>query len=293
MTLNQFEAKMHELTRSERRITNQILEMINLAMDRKFYLERGYPSLYEWLIGVFGYSESAAYRRIQAARLLREVPQAGEKLESGEVSLTSLAKAQSAIKACEKRTGLKISAVRKTAIVEKLEKKSSGDVELTLITELPEIASKLEADRKARLAIDLPTDVLEEINRAREILAHALPNATPAEIIAYITKFFLDRKDPLRKPNTAAVSQVGNSQPSASVRRLVLQRANGACEWKDPVTGKVCGSKYLVEIDHVQMRAMNGGHGPENLRCLCAAHNKYMSERNLGTEKANRWRRSE
>ncbi len=83
MTDQQIEMKLSDSVREERRMTNEILKLINLAEDRKLYLERGYPSLFAWLVGRFSYSEAAANRRIQAARLFGRFHRSNKKLHRG------------------------------------------------------------------------------------------------------------------------------------------------------------------------------------------------------------------
>ena len=68
-----------------------------------------------------------------------------------------------------------------------------------------------------------------------------------------------------------------------------MQKAKASCEFVDHTTGRVCGSTYQVEIDHIKPKAMGGTDEASNLRCLCRRHNLHMSEKNLG-EKANLWR---
>jgi hypothetical protein len=131
MANQELEHKLKSLTREERRITNEILHLIGLADERRLYLERGHPSLFEWLRS-YGYSEGAANRRMQAARVLRVVPQVSEKLASGEVNLTTLAKAQSLMRAQEKATGLQLSAQDKATAIAKIEGKSTEQTEREL-----------------------------------------------------------------------------------------------------------------------------------------------------------------
>ena len=94
----EFESNFKFKISQERKITNEILQMINQAEDRRIHLKRGFSSLFTWLVG-FGYSESAAYRRIEAARQIRAVPSIAEKLQTGELNLTTVTKARSAMKA--------------------------------------------------------------------------------------------------------------------------------------------------------------------------------------------------
>ncbi|MGE0525769.1 MAG: HNH endonuclease [Bdellovibrionales bacterium] len=76
---------------------------------------------------------------------------------------------------------------------------------------------------------------------------------------------------------------------SASVRRVVIQRAGGKCEYQDPVTGHRCESSYQLDADHIVPRALGGGNELSNLRCLCGVHNRLMAEIHLGGARANQW----
>ncbi|MBX3022747.1 MAG: HNH endonuclease, partial [Bdellovibrionales bacterium] len=73
-------------------------------------------------------------------------------------------------------------------------------------------------------------------------------------------------------------------------RRTVFQRAGGRCEYVDPRTGRVCGSTFQVQKDHIHPRALGGIDHPSNYRCLCGKHNRLMAEAALGEEWASAWR---
>jgi 5-methylcytosine-specific restriction endonuclease McrA len=50
---------------------------------------------------------------------------------------------------------------------------------------------------------------------------------------------------------------------------------NEGCQFKDSKTGKICGSKYFLQADHIKPRFAGGGNEPTNLRPLCSSHNQY------------------
>ena len=52
----------------------------------------------------------------------------------------------------------------------------------------------------------------------------------------------------------------------AAVRRHIWIRNRGRCTYRDPESGRCCGSRHLVQIDHVQPYAMGGSASAENLR---------------------------
>ena len=58
------------------------------------------------------------------------------------------------------------------------------------------------------------------------------------------------------------------------LKKEILKR-DQCCQFKDPKTGKICGSKYFLEIDHIQPRFLDGPHISDNLRVLCKNHNGF------------------
>ncbi len=285
MTNLEIDAEMTLSVKSERKITLHILELINLAERQRLPLERGFKDTYDWLIRGHGYSGGAANRRIQAARLLRDVPEVVPKVESGQVNLTTLWQAQKAIRAQQKTTGKKVSFSEKKMAIVKIEGKTSEVAERELNCLFPDGVKFSEKSVNKHngglgLYIELNSDEAAELNRSREVLSHALPGATLGQVIGRLAKEFNNRKDPLRKPHLVATPQRGTTQ----VRRNLVQVAGGACGFVDPLTKRVCGSRYQLEIDHIVPRALGGTDDPSNLRCLCRNHNQLMAEVELGRE---------
>ena len=61
----------------------------------------------------------------------------------------------------------------------------------------------------------------------------------------------------------------------ASVRREVWRRDGGCCSYVDPHSGRRCGSRFLLQLDHIVPFALGGSAEPGNLRLHCAAHNRF------------------
>ncbi|MBI5168086.1 MAG: hypothetical protein HZA61_01220, partial [Candidatus Eisenbacteria bacterium] len=74
--------------RRERSCTAEVVAHIAEVGARKLHLRAGYSSLRDWCIAALGLSEDAAYKRIQAARASRRVPQLLTMLQSGDLSLS-------------------------------------------------------------------------------------------------------------------------------------------------------------------------------------------------------------
>jgi 5-methylcytosine-specific restriction endonuclease McrA len=68
---------------------------------------------------------------------------------------------------------------------------------------------------------------------------------------------------------------------TAEVRRQVWRRDEGRCAWVGP-DGHRCGSRWRLEIDHLESAALGGPSTPENLRLACALcrsrHNAHYAD---------------
>ena len=82
--------RLKSLVEKERATTVEILLHLNEVERRKLCLSLGYPSLFEYCTRRLGYSNSAAGRRIHAARCIRDYPEVLELLERNEVRLSSV-----------------------------------------------------------------------------------------------------------------------------------------------------------------------------------------------------------
>ena len=59
-----------------------------------------------------------------------------------------------------------------------------------------------------------------------------------------------------------------------AVKREVWRRDQGCCSYVDPHSGRRCGSRYRLEIDHIVPFALGGPSELSNLRLHCRAHHK-------------------
>jgi hypothetical protein len=231
MTNQEIEMKLRDLVQQERRINNEILLLLNLADERKLYLEKGFSSLFDWLTRGFGYSSSAAYRRIESARMIRDVPDVVGKIESGSVNLTTLSRARCAIRAQEKISGKKLSKVQKAQVVGEIENKSAVQAEAALLSLFPQTAGTLKPERctvidekTSRVAVNLSHETLAQLERVKELLSHSIPDGNLAEVIGQLTEFFLKKNDPLIKPEVRRQVELNKGTAAASMERFCKKK---------------------------------------------------------------------
>jgi hypothetical protein len=67
----------------------------------------------------------------------------------------------------------------------------------------------------------------------------------------------------------------------AEVKRAVLQRDGARCAFID-AQGRRCSETGGLQFHHVDPYGRGGPHTAENVRLVCAAHNRYLAEREYG-----------
>src|SRR3989338_1658473 len=96
-----------KLAEEERKLTAQILHYLREVEARRLFAELWFASLLEFCVKHLRYSESGAYRRNSAMRLLRDIGIVGQAIARGDLSLSKAAKVQSFVQA-EKKEKQKI-----------------------------------------------------------------------------------------------------------------------------------------------------------------------------------------
>ncbi|MCB9026644.1 MAG: HNH endonuclease [Bdellovibrionaceae bacterium] len=211
-TINLKHLKDHELltqtldlVQKERHLLTQVLHHLKEVERRRLFSDLGYQSLFEYAVKELKYSEGQVGRRIQAMRLLKELPEIEKKIESGALSLTNISQAQAYFREVKKSAKSIKSATTKTEsnkifkasdkvkILENLENKSSREGQKILLQMLPEITLPKE---KERILSDNHTEIRFVVNQElknrlaelRSLLGAKGATMNMAELIEYMTK---------------------------------------------------------------------------------------------------------
>jgi 5-methylcytosine-specific restriction endonuclease McrA len=93
----------------------------------------------------------------------------------------------------------------------------------------------------------------------------------------------------LRNFTSDSEVRTGTNGPSASEvnwhsltpkRKKIILEKHSCCQFKNPATGRVCGSTFNLQVDHIHPKWDGGSNDPQNLRVLCRAHNQFRYELN-------------
>src|SRR5690606_3893855 len=191
----------------------------------RLFAKLGYSSLHKYLIHELGYSESAAFRRVQALKLVREVPESKEMIESGELTLTNIASVQTMLKGHD-------SEIKKQAI-NKVKKKTSSEAQDLLFKMVPDKEKKPRDIKKkvssthTRLSVTLSSTVMDKMEKVKAMTK----KYHNEELINYLLDLAIEQKE--KANNKKARKSKGSTNPrviTAKVKREVALRAKGVCE---------------------------------------------------------------
>ncbi|MEK2644273.1 HNH endonuclease [Bdellovibrio sp. BCCA] len=198
VTNSELLVRLEKLVRTERKITHLILCHINEVEARRLYAELGFDSMFKYLTKHLGYGEDSAYRRLQAARVLKQVPTVAEKLEEGSLNLTQLTQVQKCIKQ-EIKLGNKVDIHQTTQILEEIQNKSSFETqkylaqEFNLPIQIHEVI-KPQQDNSVRLEITFTEDQMKTLQQAKDLLSHVLPDGNWAELITLLAEKHIQKE---------------------------------------------------------------------------------------------------
>jgi hypothetical protein len=268
-----------KLRTSEREIQTEFLKYLAEIDARKLYLEIGFSGLFAMLTGYYGFSESAAFRRLNSMKALRDLPEAEVALKEGSVNLSTLSQMQSFAKKAE---------VDKAELFHRIKNKSQKECERLFAEIKPEVnlapdQTKALSPQHVELKVVVSPELLEKIEKIRNLRpGHS---GSYEEILHYMADQVLKQIDPAREPERKVTSPAkvdpDRRHPTAAQKREVYQR-DQTCTYVDPESGRRCGSQFAPQVDHEESYALGGPTEVENLRLLCAAHHQRETERLFG-----------
>ena len=331
--------KIKNLAEQERKITQDVIASIAEVDRRQLFLRMGYPSLYAYLTLEIRYSEGAAQRRIDAARLFHKVPEVLDESVQGSINLSQISKMQKAVRQIKKESGVAVSLALQKIVLENLENKNSVQSDLVLAKEFQieiktEEKKKTQRDESVRVELTFSKEEMKLLEEARALLSHKTGGNLKDTLIEMAKKTIHAHQPKVKTKgsagvlgvkvdveaktqqasakeirtaatastaatstatataataSTAATSTAATTTttstataavkspprwPTLKLKREILRRHQG-CQFKDPNTGKLCGSRFFLEVDHIRPRFVGGSNESENLRALCKNHNLF------------------
>jgi hypothetical protein len=268
----------------ERRAIAGVVKSLIPIIDEKLYVQEGYSSLFAFLTERCRYSEASAYRRIAAARVVKLKPESLEMLETGKLTLCSMAEMSKII-----------NQENAASLLEQTQGLSKRKTEALVAKQLPPAKVKRETIRKVAVTsllppvkTDNPTGSLFDQPQSR--IEPELPKAPETQLPPVVVtsySFLADQEfDDLlnqvilhtgckpvvellkttmrsflrdKRPKTEQMRpfNVGGRHIPKYVRQSVIERDEGQCCFVSE-NGIRCTSKAGLQIDHIAPFAKGG-----------------------------------
>ena len=278
-----------------RRLLGRLLVHLIEVEARRLDLRSACSSLFDFCVRRLGMSESEAFRRIDAARLVKRFPCLLEHLEQGHVNLTALLLLRDHF-TTDNVDELALAARGKTKrqLQELVAARAPKPDVMPTITELPPapLISSLPsappprpvptqlvplAPSRHRLELTVSDSIRDKLERARDLMSHCIPDGNLELVLERALDALLAKLE-MERP--------GGDIPRAT-RRDVFARDGERCTYTG-AHGNRCEARMRLEIDHVVPRARGGSNEASNLRLRCRLHNRLHAEQSFGREHVER-----
>jgi hypothetical protein len=141
----------------------------------------------------------------------------------------------------------------------------------------------------------------DKLAQAKALLGHREPGCDLGRVLELAVEtlhaqLLKERFGVGAKPRRPSDTSDRTRHVPKALRREVVARDGLSCAFVDPKTGRRCGSRDRLELQHHQPFARGGAHSPENISLFCKAHNAHAARLDFGSdhiEAAIRSRRSD
>jgi 5-methylcytosine-specific restriction endonuclease McrA len=316
LTSQELLSQTRSLVQKERVLTLQFLWHLKEIESRRLHLELGYSSLYAFVQEEYKYSSGSTHRRIESMRLLKECPEIQSDLLSGELTLTNVSQAAVFFKT-EAKAGNSLSMEQKTEIINELKGKSTREVERKLLAksskpqDVPKEQERAITENLTEYKFVANEELVKKLNELKNLMSHknlAQKNNQMSfqELVSAMADMTLKQ---LRKKNVISKrvekakatkakavktpapgwTQKRSRYISKAIRYQVFEKSKNACTFTSPLTGRVCGSKFLLELEHLVPFALGGENNLENLTVRCRSHNQHAAIKVFGMNKMEKY----
>ena len=209
ISTNELLASTKEAVGREKSAIHNVTRHFHEIDRRRAYLPK-YNSLYMMIRSEYGYAESVAQMRVDAVKLINQVPGVEQKLETGELSMTTAAQIQTFL-SLESRAHRPYSINAKIELVDACKGKSKIEVQREFVRRNPEMergdSIHPVSETRTRISTTVDNETLDNLNELKDLLAHTNPNMTLGDLLKRLAKDGLEKYSPLKKAERARKRQ--------------------------------------------------------------------------------------
>ena len=259
--------------REEKKLLHQILHLLQEVERRKLYCDHRCKSLFDYAVKILKYSEAEAYTRIAAMRLIKQIPEVEKDLQSGTLTLTNVAQAQSFFRRQESPLPL----AKKKSVMASLRNQPTRKAKKILSELAPQSDAATDrirtlADGRVEIRFALSDESYQRLRELKELVSKPGEDLSIEQLLVRLHERV---QEPPRAPRKQGVA-VANRSLTPAMKIAVKNRDGHRC--------KNCGSTKNLEIDHIQPKALGGSHHPDNLQTLCRPCNQRRAIKTFGLD---------
>jgi hypothetical protein len=298
---------VRELVSAERQLLTKILHHLREVERRRVHCDVGCGTLFDFAVKELKYSESQAGRRIQAMRLIKELPEVERKIEEGTLNLSHISQAQAFFRSEANGTPQQppkpTTPQRKREVLKLLENKSARDGQKALIeiggsVALPRERERVLCEDKSEVRFVMDQDLKQKFDDIRSYLGAVGHGGSFADFLRAMADTLLSllkikkfgRRRASRMGTQGVVTANGEGTPSRSLPatqrsvpraecispnpRYISPEVREAVWVRDKGACTGCGKRSILNFDHILPVASGGQSTIDNLRLLCFACNQ-------------------
>lgn len=177
--------------------TLRVLHHLREVDKRRLFSKLKYKSLLDYAEKRLGYPYDQAWRRIEAMRLIKEMPEIENKIADGTLNLTNIGYAQAAFKS-EAKKETPLCRDQKLDFLSQIENKSTRATQKLVAeqfgsdTLIRETVKPVSASL-SMLSVPVKDDFLEKLEELKGLLAHSQPGATTAELLDFAVRNAIEK----------------------------------------------------------------------------------------------------
>jgi hypothetical protein len=286
-------SQIARLATAERAATASLIAHLAEFYGRRLHESAGFSSLFTFCTEALGMSESEAYDRMKAAKVVRRYPAVLGMLASGHVSLTTIRLLSPHLTAANHKDLFAAASGKGKRQIQELlaERFPEPDVPFSVrtlpgpgagFTPVPApLVRPLSPDRY-HIAFTATGETRAKLELAQDLLRHAVPSGDPAQIFArsldvLVEELVRQKYAATPLPRVSRGQAHDSRHIPAEVKRAVFIRDRGRCAFVGG-PGRTCGERAFVEFHHVVPFGAGGRPTVDNIQLRCRAHNGYEAE---------------
>ncbi|PYQ42987.1 MAG: hypothetical protein DMF77_11335 [Acidobacteria bacterium] len=269
-------AEVSRLATGQRDATVSLIAHLAELHARRLHQRAGFSSLYTYCLEVLHLSESEAYDRVKAAKLVRRYPTLLTLLASGQINLTTVRLLAPHLTFGNHRELLMAACGKRKRDLQELvaQRFPQADVPFSIVHSL--------SPGRYRITFTASAATCEKLQLAQDLPRHVIPSGDPAQIFeraldVLVNELVRERYSSTDRPRASRGQADDSRNVPAEVKRAVHIRDLGRCAYVGP-DGHRCGERAFVEFHHIRPYAAGGPSTVDNITLRCHAHNGYEAD---------------